>query len=199
MTTSIAPRRYGMAAIALFLAGAAFYALMIGVTLAHIETVSNQVPFDMRPLGYDPAEARNLLHALGEDGRSYYLTRQIPLDTVYPALLAMALVSAILFFGAYRPGRGLVRTGIAFSVGAALFDYAENLGIGAMILIWPDLPDSIVRATSAASIAKAGLTTAAAAIVLLAAVGWLRRPKAALELQVPVNGIDTAASLQAPE
>lgn len=178
MTTHNAARRFGMAAIAFFLAGASIYALMINVTLAHIETVSSHVPFDMRPFGYDPSEARALLDALGEDGRIYYLTRQIPLDTVYPALLAMALVSALRFFASHMPGSGLVRAGIALSVGAALFDYAENLGIVAMILRWPGVSDAVVHAASVASIAKSGLTTAAVATALLVAVGWLHRPKA---------------------
>jgi hypothetical protein len=35
--------------------------------------------------------------ALGEDGRRYYLTRQLPLDAVYPGLLALTLVYTILF------------------------------------------------------------------------------------------------------
>ncbi len=178
MTTRIAPRRYGMAAIAFCLAGASVYAVMINVTLAHIEAVSKQVPFDMRPFGYGPQEAGRLLDALGEEGRVYYLTRQIPLDTLYPALLAMTLIASILFFARRLPGNRLVRTGIAVSLGAALFDYAENLGIASMILRWPDLSNGAVHATSAASIAKSGLTTAAVAITLLIAVGWLRRRKA---------------------
>jgi len=178
MTTRHAPRRYGMAAITLFLAGASIYALMINVTLAHIEAVSKQVPFDMRPFGYGPQEASRLLDALGEEGRIYYLTRQIPLDMFYPALLAMTLVASILFFARRPPGSRLVRAGIACALGAALFDYAENLGIASMILRWPDLSHGVVHATSAASIVKSGLTTAAVAIVLLVGAGWLRRRKA---------------------
>lgn len=178
MTTRKAPRRYGTAAIVLCLAGASIYALMINVTLAHIEAVSNQVPFDMRPFGYGPLEAGRLLDALGEEGRMYYLTRQIPLDTLYPALLAVTLVSAFLFCGLRLPGSGLVRTGIALSLGAALFDYIENLGIASMILRWPDLSHGVVHATSAASIVKSGLTTAAMAVALLVGVGWWRRRKA---------------------
>lgn len=178
MTTRNAPRRYGMAAIAFCLAGASIYALMINVTLAHIEAESKQVPFDMRPFGYGPQEAGRLLDALGEEGRIYYLTRQIPLDMLYPALLAMFLITSVLFFARRLPGSSLVRAGIAFSLGAALFDYTENLGIASMILRWPDLSHGVVRATSAASIMKSGLTTAAVANALLVGVGWLRRRKA---------------------
>lgn len=175
MTTRHATRRYGIAALAFCLAGAAVYARMTGVTLAHLEAVSGEAPFDMRPLGYGPQEAARLLGALGEQGRRYYLTRQIPLDTVYPALLAMTLVSTLLLFAPRLPGRRLVRVGIALSVGAALFDYTENLGIAAMLLRWPDLPDAVVRATSTATIVKSAFTTAAVATVLLVGIRWWRR------------------------
>ena len=180
MMTENGPRRYGMAALASGLAGASIYLLMINVTLAHIETVSGQIPFDMRPFGYGPQEAAQLLDALGADGRRYYLTRQIPLDTVYPALLAMTLVSSMLWFGTRLPNSRLVRTGIVFAVGAAFFDYAENIGIAAMILGWPDVSDALVQATSAASVVKSCSTTAAAFIVLCLWVMRISRSKVGL-------------------
>ena len=169
-----------MAAIIFGLAGVAIYALMINVTLAHIEALAGQAPFDMRPFGYGPQDAAQLLDALGEEGRTYYLTRQIPLDTIYPALLAMTLVSAICWFGMRLPNRKLVLAGIAFSVGAAFFDYAENLGVAVMILSWPDLSHALVYATSAASIAKSCLTTAAILTALFLGANWMRQPKADL-------------------
>jgi len=152
--------------------------VMIHVTLSHIEAVSKQVPFDMRPLGYGFQEARLLLDALGAEGRIYYLTRQIPLDTLYPALLAMTLVASMLHFARRLPDSRLLRIGIACSLGAALFDYAENLGIAAMILHWPDLTPGIVNATSAASMLKSGATTAAVTITLLVGAASLRRHRA---------------------
>lgn len=181
MMTRNEPRRYGVAAIAFGLAGAALYILMINVTLAHIEALSGQVPFDMRPFGYGPQEAAQLLDGLGEEGRTYYLTRQIPIDSVYPALLAMTLVSAFCWFGLRMPNSKLVGVGIAFSVGAALFDYAENLGVSVMILSWQNVSHALVHATSAASIAKSCSTTAAALIALLLGGTWMLRPKGAKE------------------
>lgn len=177
MMTRNGPRRYGRAAIAFGLAGTALYLLMINVTLAQLEALSGQVPFDMRPFGYGPQEAVQLLDRLEEEGRRYYLTRQIPIDSVYPALLAMTLVSALCWFGSHLPSRKLVCAGIAFSVGAALFDYAENLGVTVMILSWQDLSHALVYATSAASIAKSCLTTAAALIALLLGVIWMLRSR----------------------
>jgi hypothetical protein len=175
MTTGFWLRHSGLAAIGFGMAGAAVYLLMINVTLAQLEAFSGHIPFDMRPLGYGPQEVATILDALGEDGRMYYLTHQLPLDTVYPALLALMLVSAICWFRRGLPESKLARIGVYASVGAALFDYAENLGIAAMIVSWPNLPDYLVNATSAASVAKSGATTFAVLFVLMMGAGWVGR------------------------
>lgn len=161
--------------------GAAFiYCLMIFVTLAHLESISGHILFDMRPFGYGAPEAAQILKDLGQEGRSYYLTRQIPLDTLYPALLALMLVSATCWLGQnFRSGRfGYVA--IAFSIAAALADYAENLGVASMILNWPDVAPVLVGATSVASVAKAVLTTVAVLSVSGLGVFTLYRRKASL-------------------
>lgn len=177
MMTNCESQKYGMAAIAFGLMGTAIYLLMVNVTLAHIWAISDQIPFDMRPFGYTPEDAAQLLGSLGAKGRKYYLTRQIPLDTIYPALLAMALMSAMHWFGSRRANRILIEVGTVLSVGAAVFDYAENIGIVAMILNWPDVSDVLVYATSAASIAKSITTTVAVSLLILIGINWARRPK----------------------
>ncbi|WP_282026312.1 hypothetical protein [Limimaricola cinnabarinus] len=146
MTNRIRSKHIGMIAVGSGLMAASIYMLMISVTLAHIESVSGQVPFDMRPSGYGPTGAMALLDALGVDGRGYYLTRQIALDTIYPAMLALTMVAAICWLGQRMPNRKLVRFGIAFSVVGALFDYVENLGIIAMIWSWPEVSVPLVYA-----------------------------------------------------
>ncbi len=160
----------GLATVCFGGLGALIYILMITVTLSHLEAVSGQVPFDMRPLGYSPEDAVALLEGLGVKGRRYYLTRQIPLDTAYPALLALFLVSLMRWFGHSMPAHRLVRLGILMAVGAALCDYCENIGIAAMILNWPDLSDWLVHASSIATVAKSGLTTVSVMITILLGV-----------------------------
>jgi hypothetical protein len=158
----------GRAAVGLGLFGAGLYLAMSGITLAHIEATSGQTPFDMRPFGYGPAEAAELLSALGDEGRTYYLTRQTPLDTIYPAVLALTLIAATICARRGMPGDWLRRSGIALAVSAAAFDYAENIGIAAMILSWPDLPDALVHAASTATVAKSAATSAAVSILVYA-------------------------------
>ena len=173
MTNRKLSKHIGKVAVGSGLIGASIYLLMINVTLAHIEAVSGHVPFDMRPFGYGSKEAATLLEALGVEGRAYYLSHQIALDTLYPFMLALTLIATICRFGQRMPNRKLVRFGIAFSVGSALFDYVENLGIAAMIWSWPEISVFLVYATSTATILKSALTTLAVLLALL--VGFDRK------------------------
>lgn len=168
----------GLAAIGFGMIGAVIYLLMINVTLANIETVSGHIPFDMRPFGYNFAEAEAFLSALGIEGREYYLIRQIPLDTLYPAILALTLISTLSWFELRMPNSKLVGMGIIFSIGAALFDYGENLCIVAMIWNWPALQPSLVQTASSATIVKSALTTLAALTTFVVGLNWMRLCKA---------------------
>lgn len=154
--------------------GASIYLMMVNVTLAHIQATSGHVPFDLRPFGYSPTDTATILGALGVDGRKYYLTHQILLDTLYPAMLTLTLVATICWFQQRMPDGMLFPLGIFFSVGAALFDYAENLFISAMIWSWPDVSIPLVYASSTATIAKSAFTTAAVLLVLLIGLNWAR-------------------------
>jgi len=178
MTHTLLARYIGCTAVGCGLIATVIYVLMITVTLAHIEAVSGQIPFDMRPFGYSPSDAATLLEALGAEGREYYLSRQIPLDTLYPALIALTLSSTVCWFGRRMPNRTLVHLGVIFAVGTALFDYIENLGIVTMIYSWPDLPESLVYAASTATIAKSVITTLAVLLALATGLIWARPPKA---------------------
>ena len=180
MTNRILSKQIGIIAVGSGLIGASIYLLMINVTLAHIEAVSGHVPFDMRPFGYSSTEAARLLEALGVEGRAYYLSHQIALDTLYPAMLALTLVATICWFGQSMPNRKLVRFGIAFSVGSALFDYVENLGIAAMVWSWPEVSVPLVYATSTATILKSVSTTVAVLLTILVGFNWTRLSKANL-------------------
>jgi len=177
MIDTIWARHLGLAAVGFGLAAATVYYLMITVTLSHLEAISGHVPFDMRLLGYGPQEAAALLEGLSAQGRRYYLTRQIPLDTVYPALLALTLIATNCWLGQRIPKNRLVRIGVFLSVGSALFDYAENLGIIAMIWNWPDASALLVYAVSTATIVKSALTTFAVLLTLCIGFVWLRQPK----------------------
>lgn len=172
MKTTIPTKQYGRHAALFGLAAAGVYLLMIFGTLAHIETLSGLRPFDMRPGGYSAELANSLIDALGASGRWYYLTRQIPLDLVYPALMALTLISLFKWLSSLGVSQKLVRIGTWFSVAAAIADYLENAGICLMILSWPETSANTVMAASIASIVKSGLTTIAVLILLLGVGFW---------------------------
>lgn len=180
MVQTVLSRYIGFVAVGCGLIATAIYMLMISVTLAHIEAVSGQVPFDMRPLGYHLEDAAMLLETLGAEGRAYYLSYQILLDTFYPAMLALTLIATFSWFGRGMPGSKLVRFGIILSVGCALFDYLENIGIAAMIWSWPEVSLPLVYAASTATIVKSILTSLAVLLALLVGFLWMRLPKADL-------------------
>lgn len=168
MLKSVWPGRPAHLSIGFGVFGAGLYLAMTGITLAHLEAASGHAPFDMRPFGYGPREAAALLGALGDEGRAYYLTRQIPLDMVYPAILALTLILTITWVRRTVPGDWITRTGVILAISAAAFDYAENLGIAAMILSWPDLPDALIHTASTATVAKSAATSAAVSILVCA-------------------------------
>ena len=178
MTKTYLAKHIGKVAVVSGLIGASIYLLMINVTLAHIETVSGHVPFDMRPFGYSTIDAEMLLEALGEEGRKYYLSHQIVLDTLYPFMLSLTLIATICWFGQNMQNRQLIRFGITLSVGSALFDYAENLGITTMVWSWPEVSVPLVYATSSATILKSVLTTLAVLTTFLVGLNWARLSKA---------------------
>ena len=177
MTKRILSKHAGLIAVGSGLIAASLYFLMITVTLAHIQAISGQVPFDMRPFGYGPIEAATLLDSLGAEGREYYLSRQITLDTFYPAMLALTLISTILWFGQRMPNRRLIHIGVALSAGSALLDYVENLGILTMIRSWPEVSVPLVYAVSTATILKSIATALAVVLVLLVGFNWARQWK----------------------
>ncbi|MCF2904199.1 hypothetical protein L0666_04300 [Octadecabacter sp. CECT 8868] len=175
MTNGRLSKHAGSIAVSSGMIAASLYMLMMTVTLAHIQAVSGQVPFDMRPTGYGPTEATALLEALGAEGREYYLNRQITLDTLYPGMLALTLSATILWFGRRLPNRRLIHIGVALSIGSALLDYTENLGIAAMIWSWPEVSVLLVFAVSTFTILKSVATTLTVALVFLVGFKWMRR------------------------
>ncbi|MEP0519002.1 MAG: hypothetical protein ABJO09_04345 [Hyphomicrobiales bacterium] len=167
--------QYGRRAAVFGLAATGIYLVMINITLEHLQLLSGLRPFDMRPGGYSSEKAYALLDALGGDGRQYYLTRQIPLDLIYPAFMALTLVSFLKWLASQGVNRVLTQIGAWLSVGAALADYLENAGICTLILNWPAPQAGLVYAASAASIAKAVLTTLAVLTTTIGLTIWLYR------------------------
>ncbi len=136
------------------------YVWMLLGPLSALQTLAGAPPLDMRPFGYDRDGVAAFLHALGHDGRTFYLTRQIPLDMIYPGLLALMLAGWLRWLG---------RRGAAIAVTASLCDYAENGLIVWMLLTFPHMPEGLAKAASIATMLKSGLSTVAFSWLLIVA------------------------------
>ena len=158
------------------------WGMMVFGTLAYLRRVAGGLePFDLRPFGYTPEEARALLHALSSIGRAYYADVQLQLDTAYPALYALS--RALLLFWVTAPGRTAERPFplaarlalLALPLATAWFDYFENEGIAAMLAAGPQASDELIERTSFWTRAKSlvGLATELACVTL-AAIAFLR-------------------------
>ena len=145
------------------------YILMVFGSLADIERISGVRAFDMRPTGYTYADALALISALGEEGRRVYLTLQIPLDMVYPALLAISSASSLYWLSqSFGSTARWYRAVAAVAYLAAIADYAENGLIVWMLKVGLGVPQALVSAASLTTVSKSILSTIVFATLLIA-------------------------------
>jgi hypothetical protein len=167
---------------ALLAASGLLWAVMFFGPLAHLTRLAaGLTPFDTRPRGYSYAEARAFLEAIGEQGRRYYASPELIIDTFYPLLYAVSRGLALWWLT--MPGR--VREAplplkvryalIAVPVLMASLDLVENGCIAAMIWAWPDLSHGLVEVSSLATRAKIMAGALTEALMGTLAVIWLMR------------------------
>jgi len=171
--TSIASGRTVLAALAgILVTGFLVNGRPFGI--AELKSITGGVGvFDME-MFYTPEQAYAFLAAMGEAGRSFELTRIIPLDLFVPLFYALFLSTLISWLlKKWLPERSPWHRLNVIPVIGALFDYLENLGIIAMLLAWPVEMYSIAQITMAATLLKFGFSALAGAVVLGAVAGWI--------------------------
>src|SRR5215813_1172209 len=133
----------------------ALWGMMMFWTLAYLRrTAGGLEPFDLRPFGYTPAEARALLYALSSVGRAYYADVQLQLDTAFPAVYALSRGLLLLWLTA--PGRTATRpiplparlALLTLPLATAWVDYVENEGIAAMLAAGERAGDELIERAS---------------------------------------------------
>ena len=175
--------KHGSRILQFWCAAMLVYFLMVFGSLSEIEQVTGVRAFDMRPTGYSYADALALISALGEEGRHVYLTKQIPLDTVYPALLAISSASSLFWLSqSFGSTARWYRAVAAVAYLAAIADYAENGMIVWMLNAGLGVPEALVTAASLATVSKSisstiVFTTLLIALTELAIRRLLLRPK----------------------
>ena len=128
----------------------ALTAIICGVmNLSFIPAIENATQgircFDMN-FGYSYETASRFLSLLSEEGRSIYLTRQLPLDFFYP--IAYGVFFSLLLVK--LSGR---KVAIVLPALLAVCDYCENVCVYKMLTATP-LPRALVSIASVATSAK---------------------------------------------
>ena len=153
-----------------FIPSLAVYLLMLFHTIPGVESYAPDMKiFDLSPSGYSYDYAVQLLSALGNDGRKEYLSRQLPLDFIYPALFAISSLLMLAWLFLKKNDKGSRIFYLCFvPIVAGIFDYLENIQIVLMILDYPDITRTQVVLSSAFTMVKSGLTTLFFFILLFA-------------------------------
>lgn len=149
----------------------AIYATMLFWSLPYLtDAAGGLLPFDVRPTGYSPEEARSFLSALfisGSDARDFYLGTQHWLDFFYPALSGILIAVTLFVFSNTWPKAWQIMLVQLPLIGAG-FDYAENAAVAGMLRGLPELPsDEIVIAASQLTQAKSALVSISLTIMLI--------------------------------
>jgi hypothetical protein len=172
----------GLPVAALLVASGLMWAVMFFGPLARLSHLADGLtPFDIRPKGYSYADARAFLEAIGEQGRKYYASPELVIDTFYPPLYAVSRGLALWWLT--MPGR--VREAplplkvryvlVTVPILMASLDLVENACIAVMLWTWPDLSHGLVEISNLATRVKiiAGVLTEVLMGVLAAI--WLLR------------------------
>jgi len=104
--------------------------------------------------GFTYEVAQEILTALGDEGRAFYLRSLILLDTPFPITVMLALVSYISLLLKHTSVKKMIRYLLIIPVLFMLFDYIENIGIIIMLINHPNLPRWAVMMSSISGMLK---------------------------------------------
>ena len=151
----------GRTVLILFIITMAIYLLMLFYSIPMVESFApNTALFDLSPSGYSYQHAMSLLEELGNEGRQIYLSRQLPLDFIYPGLFVISytLLLIWLFSKSLKDTSRIFYLAFIPALGG-LFDYLENIYIIRMINSFPDLSPRLVQVASTFTLFKGIFTT----------------------------------------
>ncbi|MCW5906306.1 MAG: hypothetical protein KIS94_00460 [Chitinophagales bacterium] len=167
----------GKHVVILLLLTNAVYALMLLKTIPMVMSYAGNMKLpDMMPTGYNAAYINELMQQLGEEGRHIYLTRQLPVDMVYPFLFGACYAYLTAYFLLQLDKlNGWWRLFIFFPVAGGLFDYAENIGVVRMLNAYPNISNSLTAYTSLFTVLKSAFTTISFTVLIMFFAGWVGR------------------------
>mgnify|MGYP001150329646 CR=1 FL=1 len=151
-----------------------FYNLLIsGPAYARIEELSGGVRALDLLMAYRPEKAFDMIAAYGQEGRQYYASIALTLDTIFPLLSALTfgLTLARIYRRAFSR-EGVLHRALFVPVGALAADLLENIGIVTMLLSHPSESLVVALLTSSFSTVKWTAVAAESLLVVIGVVVW---------------------------
>lgn len=122
--------------------------------------------------GYTVDQAYGMLEALGEAGRSFHLTKIMPVDIFFPIGLMLFSTSWMsLFLKNLTKDGSVLRLLPLIAVVNMLLDWSENIGITLMLVNYPKRLETVCRITSTVSAVKM-VCVEISTVVLFALLVW---------------------------
>jgi hypothetical protein len=154
--------------ILFFLAGELlFNVVILPAQQARLEAASGGVgPIDLM-LFYTPEQVYSMVEAYGTAGRAAYRTFELTGDILYPIVytLFFSLLLTWLFQRGFAPDSPVQRWNV-LPLATWLFDLLENLGIVAMLSVYPSTPGWLAWTATLFTLLK-WLSVAAIGLLLL--------------------------------
>jgi len=146
----------------------------MGPAYRRIETLSGGAGAIDFLIIYSPEKAYDIIAAYGQQGRHYYATIALTLDTVFPVLLALvfSLVLTYVFHRTYSR-KGVLQRAVLVPPAAMVADLLENVGIATMLLSYPRKLPAVALLASAFSTVKWTAVSAEAVLVVVGLISWL--------------------------
>jgi len=152
----------------------AFNLLVVGPAYSRIETLSGGVEALDFLIVYRPEKAFERVAAYGAEGRPYYATIALTVDTLFPLLMALTfgLTLARLYRRAFSR-EGVLHRALFVPLGTMVADLLENVGIVTMLLSHPRRPLAVALLTSSFSTVKWTAATAESLLIVIGLIAWL--------------------------
>lgn len=146
----------------------------MGPAYRRIETLSGGVGAIDFLIIYSPEKAYDMIAAYGQQGRRYYATITLTLDTVFPILLALVFSLALTYvFHRTYLEKGVLQRAVLVPPAAMVADLLENIGIATMLLAYPQKLPAVALLASAFSTVKWTAVSAEAVLVVVGLISWL--------------------------
>lgn len=152
----------------------AFNLLIIGPAYRRIDVLSGGVGAIDFLITYRPEKAYDMIAAYGPQGRQYYATVALTLDTLFPLLstLTFGLTLAHLFRQSFSR-EGVLHRALFVPVAAMVADLLENAGIVTMLLSYPQRLRAVALLTSSFSTVKWTAVAAESLLLVVGLIAWL--------------------------